>query len=494
MRHGFDILKGFVVTPARRQGLQTACHLSLIALCAAFVTDLAAAQQKQPAEKNGEKVPADGLGKVEVVPEAQDSQIESRLRRILETTGWYDDLDVRVEEGIVYLSGVADTPEYKDWAGRLAGKTEGVVAVVNQIEPRERSAWDLTPALTEAKKWAISAYQTMPLILLGLFLLVLTWLATRLAKSVARNVLLKRVESPLLTQVAANAIAIPVLVIGVYLVLRISGLTGLAATVIGGTGLLGLVIGIAFRDIAENFLASVLISMQRPFQAGDLIQVDKHTGFVQRVTTRGTILMTLEGNHVQIPNATIYKNTIVNFTSNPNVRLDFIVGIGYEDSVSNAQEVAVTELKKHPAVLDHPEPTVLVDQLGAATVNLRCYFWTNARAHSALKVKSSVIRLVKLALHNAGVSMPDEAREVVFPQGVPVSTMAEKPAAMPAPQPAKTPAAEEKEEVVTTAEGGLRSEAAEIEQQARESRLPDEGADLLENSRQASASASPEAP
>jgi small conductance mechanosensitive channel len=71
-------------------------------------------------------------------------------------------------------------------------------------------------------------------------------------------------------------------------------------------------------------------------------------------------------------------------------------------------------------VLGNPEPWVLVDGLGSATVQLRVYFWLEGTTHSWLKVRSSVIRLVKRAFQDAGISMPDEAREVVFPDGVPV--------------------------------------------------------------------------
>lgn len=435
--------------------------------------------EKIPPAKTIEKPPADIPQKVDVVPQANDSEIQARLLRILEATGWYADLNVKVDAGVVYLSGVAESGEHKEWAGKLAGKTQDVVAVVNRIEPRQRPIWDFSPAWNEVQSWSRSAILALPLILLAAVLLVLTWLLMRLTKTLSRTVLLRRVESPLLQQVAANVIAVPVLVVGVYLVLKISGLAGLAVTIIGGTGLFGLVIGIAFRDIAENFLASVLISVQRPFRVGDLIKVESYQGYVQRVTTRGTLLMMLDGNHVQIPNAVIYKNTITNFTSNPNVRLDFPVGIGFDASISKAQEIAVASLNEHPAVLNNPEPIVLVEELGAATVNLRCYFWTDGSKHSQLKVKSSVIRIIKKAFESAGISMPDASREIVFPNGVPVSIQSEESTPTRERETAKLKP-EADEGAVSSAEGGLHSEANEIEQQARQSRSPDEGANLLD--------------
>jgi small conductance mechanosensitive channel len=281
----------------------------------------------------------------------------------------------------------------------------------------------------------------------------------------------------LLRDVLSRAIAALVFVLGLYVVLRISGLTGLAVTIIGGTGLLGLAIGFAFRDIAENFLASVLISIQRPFAMGDLIEVDGQTGYVQRVNTRATLIMTRDGNHVQVPNAIVYKNTITNFTANPRGRADFAVGIGYDDTISEAQDIALTVLREHPAVLDDPEPLVLVEALGAATINLRVNFWIDIEKYNHLKVRSAVIRLTKIAFDKAGISMPDEAREVVFPSGVPVTIeKMDEPSATRRKQDTKV---DEDDAPVHQAEGGLTNDDEELEKQARDARLPEGGENLL---------------
>ena len=134
----------------------------------------------------------------------------------------------------------------------------------------------------------------------------------------------------------------------------------------------------------------------------------------------------------------------------------------------------------HPAVLDDPEPWVLVESLGPATVNLRLYFWLDGTQHSWLKVKSSVIRLVKRAFQAAGISMPDEAREVVFPDGVQVRLMQDAESGVePVTQRRSTRPEGETSDVTTGAEAGLRSEAGELREQSRNGRQPEGGDDLL---------------
>lgn len=422
--------------------------------------------------------------KVDVKPVARDEEIRKRLQSVLEATGWFTDPRVRVEEGVVFLNGLTQTDELKKWAGDLARNTQDVVAVANRMEVPDPSVWDLRPAWSGLLVLWRDFIRMLPFFFFGLFILVLSVGAGMLATRGARAFFRRRIRATLLCNVIARGAGVFVFLCGVYLILRVSGLTQLALTVVGGTGLVGLAVGIAFRDITENFLASIFLSMQRPFETGDLVEVAGVAGYVQQLNVRTTILMTLEGNLVQIPNASVYKSNLRNFTTNSNRREDFVVGIGYDDSINEAQEIARKVLAEHPAVLNDPEPSVLADSLGRATVNLRVYFWLNGREYSWLKVRSSVIRLLKLAFQKHGISMPDEAREVVFPQGVPVTVLDGKPeerrGAMPGKRiPAEAPP-EELDAVSTKAEAGLYSEAGVIEEQARQVQPLKDGENLLQ--------------
>ncbi len=423
--------------------------------------------------------------KVNVEEVVGDDAIKARLVRILEATEWFDNPVVRVDEGVVFLAGDTQQDQHRDWATQLASKTEDVVAVVNRIKVADPPIWNLAPAVDATKDLGRNVVQSIPLIGIAFVLVALTWFAGRATLKLADKTVMKRFKSSLLREVARKTLLIPVWLVGIYLILRISGLTRLAMTVIGGTGVLGLVVGFAFRDIAENFLSSILISVQNPFRYGDLIQVDGNLGFVQRVNTRGTVLMTFDGNHIQIPNSTIYKNTIKNYTANPNRRFDFEVGIGYDVPVSEAQQAAFEILAEHPAILEEPEAQVLVEGLGSSTVNIRVYAWVDGSSHSLPKVKSSVIRLVKRRFEDSGYSMPDDAREIVFPEAVPIEMLrADRPEVSPvaaAKETVKEPPVQE--EVATKAEGGLISEIDELHEQAKKSRDPEEGgADLLTDS------------
>lgn len=422
---------------------------------------------------------------VNVTPAAEDSDISLRLTRILEATEWYQRPAVRVEEGVAFLSGVTDDTKYFTWAGDLARSTQDVVAVVNRIDVQQPGIWDFSSSMLSLHTMGRKLVQSLPLILIAVAILFLTLLCMSLTGLIADFTILKRIENRLLRNVVRKGLLLVVFLFGMYIVLQVSGLTRLATTVIGGTGLLGLIIGIAFRDIAENFLASVLISMQNPFRYGDLIEIEGIQGFVQRVNTRGTLLMSLDGNHIQIPNATIYKSVIRNYTSNPKIRLDFMIGVGYDVPLSEAQSIAKDVLLDHPAVLSDPEPTVLIETLASSTVNLRMFCWIDGSKYSHLKVNSALMRQVKVTFEEQGISMPDDAREVVFPEAVPVQMLdaqskVDFKSSTELPETSTQKPRGEFELSDSNAEGDLTNEYADIKRQSQQARDPEEDStDLL---------------
>ncbi|HEV7346497.1 MAG TPA: mechanosensitive ion channel family protein [Devosia sp.] len=405
---------------------------------------------------------------VPVSQEVPDQAIAARIADILETTGWFEGVAVTVRQGVVTIDGITDTAEHRTWAGTLAENLEGTVAVVNRLELGADFASTIDRAGNEFERLSRRVGQNLPLVMLAIAIAAAAWLLAALVAAVARRLLEHRIPSPLLRSVVVRAISIPVLLLGIYFVLQVAGLTRLAVTVLGGTGLIGIIVGFAFRDIAENFLASLLLSVRNPFSTGDLIEVAGATGIVQNLNTRSTVLLTLDGNHVQIPNATVFKSIIKNFSSTPTRRAEFVVGIGYDSSAAQAQLLISEILQQHPAVLDRPEPLVLVDELGAATVNLRVSYWFDSRTYSPAKANSALLRLTKRTLLAAGIELPDPAREVVFPKGVPLVQMGEgqTQAAPPANAPAANTDAVESLDA-TEGEGDLTNETQEVSGQSK---------------------------
>lgn len=398
-----------------------------------------------------------------------DQKIQQRLGEILAAVGKYEQVKVKVLSGVVILSGPVDENRQIEWAQNLAARLDGVVAVQNQLTTQSKDILDLTPAREEIGRLNAIVMRHLPVIILSLIVLVLSFVFFFFASFGIRRALAQRISNPLLLNALAKALSVPVFLIGLYLALRISGLAGLALTLLGGTGLFGLALGLGLKNGFEDYVASLILSIKKPFRTSDWVRIGEFEGIVQQLTSRSTLIMDFTGNHVLIPNSFVYKSIIINKTANPKMRGEFVFGIDYGDSIEDAQTVVLNLLAQSDLVLKEPEPWVLVDQLGGSEVNLRVYYWVNVREVSIFKVSSHLLREIKILLLSKGFRFPDPQREVVFTNRLQMGRT-EQPAAAQLPK-------HEANNSLTIADA--RNEAHDLNQLARESDLPDQGKDIL---------------
>jgi len=198
-----------------------------------------------------------------------------------------------------------------------------------------------------------------------------------------------------------------VMLLGVLVALDLLNATALLGAVLGTAGVLGLAVGFAFKDVVENYLAGVLLSLRQPFQPRDHIEVEGFSGKVMRLTSRATIMMTLDGNHVRIPNAVVFKSPLTNFTRNPLRRFDFVVGVGSGENLAAAQQIGVLVLADMKSTLSDPAPSATLEPPGDSSIGVHFYGWVDQAANSYTKVLSEAIRLVTATLADAGIDMPE---------------------------------------------------------------------------------------
>ncbi|GAC23388.1 MAG: mechanosensitive ion channel family protein [Alteromonadaceae bacterium] len=324
----------------------------------------------------------------------------------------------------------------------------------------------------------------LPMLTLGLVFFIICYALARPISTLLVRPIGYVSQSELIRLVTRRTISLLIILLGLYVFLRFAGLSEFAIAIVSGTGVMGLILGFAFRDIAENFISSLLLSVQKPFKIDDVIEVQGQLGIVKQVTARATTLVDFDGNHIQIPNATIYKNIIRNLTANPKMRGKFTIGIGYDSSILEAQQLATKVLCSQNTILQDPEPQVLVDELGSSTVNLKVYFWIDAQQYSLLKVSSMLMRLIMREFERNNISMPDDAREIIFPQGVPVHQISSGKSDSSygsqalRPLPANNEAIEQDSDAIEH-QDDLSSDTHDIRQQAKQARDPEQGQNIL---------------
>ena len=93
------------------------------------------------------------------------------------------------------------------------------------------------------------------------------------------------------------------------------------------------------KDTVENYIASILLSLRNPFEFNDFVDIGGNLGNVARLTTRATILISPDGNHIRIPNAMVFKAVIMNYTRNPQRRFQFDIGVDSAQDLKVAQHM-----------------------------------------------------------------------------------------------------------------------------------------------------------
>jgi small conductance mechanosensitive channel len=335
-----------------------------------------------------------------------DDEIHERITRIFSAVAALNGVKVNVNSGVVTLSGqVSEARDAKD-AVALATRTEGVVYVLDRTKGTTEVEARLTPAVRKARELWRAAIQKLPVLLIALVVLLISWAIGKWLSG--RDRLYRRLGmSDLSSSMVKQAIRLVLLILGVVTALEILDATAIAGAFLGVAGVMGVALGFAFRNIVENYLAGVLLSVRNPFSTGDVIEIEGFKGKVIRLTSRDTVLMTLEGNHLRIPNRTIIGSTLLNFTRNPLRRFDFAVGVSVEQDLVAVRELGLETLDIIPAILSDPAPWVVVEELGDSTVNMRFFAWMDQNNSDYLKSKSEAIRLIKEKFDEVGIEMPE---------------------------------------------------------------------------------------
>lgn len=392
-----------------RQKSLTITLTFFVALMLIFVFSPAIAQTEKAAEGTGQSLPKS----VEAPKSVDDRDLELRLQRIFETSGWVPELKVEVREGLVFLSGRIHSEAKKTWVLKIIEQTKGVVAVIDNIED-SRSRAVLSPVQEEVGSIIDKAERMTPYVLSALIILVLFGFLSYYGARLSRRIVDTKTRNVLLSSSVGNVVALVIIVLGLYFALRSSGLSTLAVTVLGGSSFVGIGIGLAMKSVFENYSASLMISMREIFRQGEWVRIDDVEGIVHSVTTRGTSLMDFDGTVITIPNSKVTDATIRNYTRNPAMRTDFVVGVDIGNSIEAVRKAALEALKGVEGVQQEPAPMVLVADLAPTTIKIRVYFWFNAVKHGRAGIRSAAIQCVLRGLKDAGIELEADSREITF--------------------------------------------------------------------------------
>lgn len=362
-----------------------------------------------------------------------DAGIAVRIREILGEIGGFEDVTVTVAEGVVSLRGTTTTANDATSLVNLVTRVEGVVAIKNEVVETSDLRRRLNPA---AARFMTRLHQTLTLMPLAAIAL------TALGALTFVGYLIARLRWPW-DRLAPNAfiadlyrqlIQIGFVVGGIVMALDILDASAFLGTILGAAGIVGLAIGFAVRDTVENYIASIVLSVRQPFRPNDTVDIDGEEGKVIRLNSRATILLSHDGNHIRIPNATVFKARIINYTENTERRLKFSVRIDASNDLHLSRLLAVETMQNLPFMLDVPMAQAWIETIADGAVEIVVTGWIDQHTTSILLARGEAMRHVKLAFDDAGIRPPDATMAVQL-SGAPAEAGAGSPAPVPAPAP-----------------------------------------------------------
>lgn len=335
-----------------------------------------------------------------------DAAIETRIEGIIAELDGYAGIGVDVREGIVTFSGEVLDAEAIPRLEELAARVDGVVAIENEVTQSTDVARRLDPVADRFAERARQFLNYLPLLTVAVLVGVFVILA---------GLLLARWDAPwrrlapnaFIADIYKTVLRLAFVVAGVVVALDILNATALLTGLLGAAGIVGLAVGFAVRDTVENFIASIMLSLRQPFRPNDFVDIEGSLGSVIRLTSRATILLDPDGNHVRLPNSFVFKAKILNYTRNAERRFGFVLGVDPNDDLAQAKRIGLDTIQGLDFVLADPPPQVWIKDAGDSTVALEFYGWLNQRETNYAVARGEAIRLVMAALTRAEIGMPE---------------------------------------------------------------------------------------
>jgi small conductance mechanosensitive channel len=269
--------------------------------------------------------------------------------------------------------------------------------------------------LEELTRWRDSFLTSLPDIALAVLIVLIFGLLSRLARRMVAGGMGKAGQRPVVINLFSNAASISVMLVGVFYALQLIGLEKTVLSLLAGAGIIGLALGFAFQDIAENFIAGLLMTLRKPFQIGQVIESNGYRGTVSKLNLRNTEMDTFSGQHVLIPNKEVYNNPLVNYSHHGIRRIEIVVGVAYDTDLKHATRTAREALEGLDFLVEGKPVQAFATEFGDSSINFSLRYWvayeTNKNYFSELH---EGVLAIKAAFDRENINIPFPIRTLDF--------------------------------------------------------------------------------
>ena len=241
---------------------------------------------------------------------------------------------------------------------------------------------------------------------------VVGWLLIKFLLGFIAKFLKKTKIDPLLHTVILSVTKIALLVLLAISVLDKLGIP--TTSIITSLGAVGLAISLAVKDSIATLAGGVVILVLKPFNLGDYVEIDGLGGTVREITMFNTVLNPPDNKRISLPNDSVYKAKVVNYSAEPNRRLDLVFTIGYNDDYDKAKALIEKVIRDCPLALDDPAPVVRMSGHGASAIEITTRVWVKNSDYFELQFR--MYEDVKKIFDQNGISIPFNQLDVHITQ------------------------------------------------------------------------------
>jgi small conductance mechanosensitive channel len=169
-------------------------------------------------------------------------------------------------------------------------------------------------------------------------------------------------------------------------------------------GAAGLAVGLALQGSLQNFAAGVMLLLFRPFKAGDYVEAADCAGVIETIGIFTTTLRSVDNKEIIIPNGSIYKSNIVNYSARSTRRIDLSIGVSYNADLRAVKQILSGILEAEARVMKDLEVLVAVNELAENRVLFVVRAWVQSADY--WPVRYALNEAIKLAFDAHGICIP----------------------------------------------------------------------------------------
>ncbi len=239
----------------------------------------------------------------------------------------------------------------------------------------------------------------------ALSMVIFVWLALIIARLLEQRISQLSTLNPSARVLIAKIITFSLVFLAIVIGLGSAGLDLTVFAVFGGA--IGLGVGFGLQKVVSNLFSGFILLLDRSIKPGDVIEVQGTYGWINKLATRYTSIITRDGTEFLIPNEDMITQPVINWShSNRLVRLKIGFGVSYDSDIRLASDLAEQAAKQVKRAVENPAPQCRLMDFGDSSVDLELRFWIEDPQNGVVNVSSEVRLLIWDLFHEHGVKFP----------------------------------------------------------------------------------------